>query len=290
MTALIHISDWLVDAARAVCRLDPLPPKLVRLAVERPPIVRTPARLQVQARRTRHTFLRVEQPGHTLFEGAPPPDGRVGFVPMTPAAIHVQLRLERDPNSCVTVETVFEPLPSGPSIDRFDLPSKVMFGDSLACAWHAPAAERVHLAAIEDGDVIDRIGPPSGQFILQPSRPGRLKLRLTAEASWGQTTVTRTVKIVVPSLRIQLLRPAVQAGHPGETVQFEWRTYGADSVWLLSPGHGEPQLLREKDGLLSVRLNWRPTTFYLVARGHGGAERRAALTAVAQPFASLERN
>ena len=39
---------------------------------------------------------------------------------------------------------------------------------------------------IEYGQVDDRLGPPSGQMLLEPALPGRLLLRLTAENYGGR--------------------------------------------------------------------------------------------------------
>jgi hypothetical protein len=184
---------------------------------------------------------------------------------------------------------VFEPLANGPSIERFDLPRTISLGENLTCGWHAPAAKRVHLAIIGNGEIAEHIEPASGQIVLSPHRPGRLRLRLTAEAEWGQATLVRSVDVIVPKLRIMLMCPAVQAGHPGEEVRFEWRTFAADNVWLVPPDGGDPQLLPHHDGFLSVTLGWQPVEFRLVARGYAGAECNAVLRAEPQPFASLEQ-
>ena len=141
----------------------------------------------------------------------------------------------------------------------------------------------------EDGNVADHFGPPSGQILLRPTRPGRLALRLTAESAWGQTTVVRNVEVVVPKLRIALLSPAVRAGYPGTEVVFEFRVSGAESLWLIPPGCIEPQRLPDKDGgFLFVTLGVRPAEFRLIARGYGGVESTVLLRAVPQPFACLE--
>ena len=72
-------------------------------------------------------------------------------------------------------------------------------------------------------------------------------------------------------------------------MRFEWRTYGADSVWLISPDCDEPQRLRDNNGgVLVVLLGTRPAEFRVIARGYGGAETTVLLQAVPQPFACLE--
>jgi hypothetical protein len=291
----VDIYDWTVDALRAAFKLPPLPPVLLKLEFDRQARVRVMTGLRIETRRTFHASLLVEQDQNTLFEGAPPSKGWVVVVPLTGSVMRVRLQLEsRHPaarHGTQLTEMFVEPLPNGPPIERFDVPPTVAFGDSLACAWHAPAAECVSVALIEDGDVDDRTGPASGQIVFRSARPGRALVRLTAETEWGQTTLTRTVKVVVPPLRIALQRPAVQSGHPGAEVVFEWRTFGADGVWLFSPGRDEPQQLEDKDGgLLRVTLGWEPAEFRVVARGYGGAERSVVLRAVPQPFACLDSN
>jgi hypothetical protein len=286
--------DGLVDLGRWALGLPPLPPVLERLTFDQPPTVRIPNWLYAETSRTIYSYLRVEQGQYILFEGAVPRDGRVGITPLTAELIRVHLKLESrhagtGRHGSIVTEAIFEPLANGPTVERFDVPAKVRLGDDLACAWHAPQAAGVCLAGIEDGNIADHIGPPIGQILLHPTRPGRLMVRLTAQSEWGQTTLTRTVEVVAPKLRLRLLRPAVQAAQPGEEVRFEWTAEGACSVWLISPGCDRPQLLREEKegGLLCVTLGWRPMEFQLIARGYGGAERSVTLTAVPQPFACL---
>jgi len=292
LDALVDAVDWTVDGLRWLVGLPALPPVLLKLEFDQPPTVRVPARLRTDMRRTFHASLRVEQGHDILFDGVPPRDGRVTVVPLSGALMRLHLRQEsRHPTArhgSIVTEAIVEPLPNGPPL-RVDVASKILLGTPLACGWHAPMAERVRLAAIEDGNVADHFGPPSGQILLRPTRPGRLVLRLTAESEWGQTTVVRNVEVVVPKLRIALLRPAVQAGHPGEEVVFEFRVGGAESLWLISPGCIEPQRLADKDGgFLFVTLGARPAEYTLIARGYGGVERSVLFRAVPQPFACLE--
>ena len=197
-------------------------------------------------------------------------------------------------HGCVVTETVVEPLPNGPAVERFEVPATALLGESVACAWHAPAAKRARLAVVEDGKAADYVGPPSGQIVLRPERPGRVMLRLTADNDWGQTTLMRAVEITAPKVEITLPRPAVQAGHPGEEVRFEWKAEGAESVWLISPGCDAPQRLDDKDagfkdgGFVFVKLGWRPAEFQLIARGYGGAEQSVTFRAEPQPCACLD--
>jgi hypothetical protein len=290
--------DWLVDAfdlgidaVRGICGFPQLPPQLVKLECDREPTVRVATGLRLETRRTFHAFLRVEQDGQVLFEGSPPKNGRVGITPLTGALMRVHAKLEsRNPaarHGTTVTEAIFEPRPNGPAVAQFNAPAKVPFGEVVAVAWHAPAAQRVHLAMIEDGNVEDSIGLPSGQILVTPTRPGRLLLRLTAENSWGQTTVTKRCEIVAPKLRIELPHGDARAGHPGDIVRFVWRVSGAESVWLIAPDAEQPQQV-DADSALNVTLGWRPAEYLLIARGYGNAERSAVLRAVPQPFACLE--
>ena len=282
--------DWTVDGVRAGLGLPPLPPDILILAFERPPVVRVPVELRVQTRRTIHAFLRLQQDQLTLFEGTLPRDGRVGITPLTPGLIRMHLALEsRHPmarHGRVVMETLFEPSANGPPLE-IEAPKEALAGKPLICAWHAPAAQRVHIAIIEGSRAIDSIGPPCGQTVVHPTRPGRLMFRITAECEWGRTTVVRTVEITAPKVRIVLLQPAVRAAHPGEEVRFEWKAVGAESVWLIAPGCSAPQRVIA-DGLLFVPLGWQPAEFQLIARGYGGAEKSVTFRAVPQPFACLE--
>lgn len=294
MTALnpvVDTFDWTIDALRAVFGFAPLPPQLARLAFDRQPTVRIATMLRLETRRTSHAFVRVEQAGQVLFEGAPPRQGGIGILPLAKAVMHVHVKLEsRHPmarHGCTVTEAMFEPLPNGPRVERFDAPSKVPFGTGLPCAWHAPAAERVRLAVIANGNVDERPAPPCGQMLLQPSRPGRMLLRLTAESAWGQSSVSRSVKVVPPKLRIALPRPAAQSGHSGDEVCFGWDVTGAESVWLIAPGSDRP-LPVGADDFLFVTLGWRPAEFQLIARGYGGRERSVVLRAEPHPYACLE--
>jgi hypothetical protein len=294
MTALdlaVDSFDWTIDALRRVLGFPPLPPQLLKLTFDQQPTVRVATRLRLETRRTFHTFLLVEQDGRVLFEGTPPARGGVGVRPLTGGLMRVHVKLESARGAalhgCTVTEAIVEPLPNGPAVERFDAPSKVRVGEYVACAWHVPAAEWVRLAIIGDDNVTDSPGPSSGQILLNPARPGRMFLRLTAENAWGKTSVSRSVEVVAPKLRITLPRGGVQSGHPGEDVRFEWRATGAASVWLIGPDSDQPQPVGE-ESCLFVTLGWRPAEFQLIARGYDGAESSAVLRAVPQPFACLE--
>jgi hypothetical protein len=311
---IVDAFDWSVDVVRGLLGWPPLAPEMSKLKPVGPPIVRVPTSWKIETRRAMHAFLRVEQNGDTLFEGAVPRDGRIVVTPLMPELIRVYAKLEsRHPTArhgTVTTETVLEPAPNGPAIERFAAPDKVVIGDSLACEWDAPAAQRVRLAVVDD-EIADTIGPSSGQLVLHPKRAGRMRLRLTAEAEWGQTSLVRTVEVVAPRLQLTLPQGRVQIGHPGEEVCFEWRAFGAESVWMVGPESTQPQRV-DAEGFLYVKLGWRPVEFQLIARGYaarpkvrfpawlgwlegvgrllgfGVPERSVVLCAEPQPFASLE--
>jgi len=288
---LVDAYDWSVDSVRSVLGFPALPPRLVKLEFDRPPTVRIAGALRTEMRRTFHAVLRVEQDGQALFEGSPPRNGCIGVTPLTGALMRVMVKQEsRNPvarHGTTVTEAIFEPKPNGPAIEKFDVPAKVPFGSPLAVAWHAPQAQRVRLAMIEDGNAEDSVGPPGGQTLLHPARPGRVLLRLTAENSWGQTTVSKHVVVVAPQVRIALPLGATIAGHPGDTARFEWRVTGAESVWLITPDMEQARRV-DADSALFVTLGWQPAEFHLIARGYAGAERSAVLRAVPQPFACLE--
>jgi hypothetical protein len=292
-SAAVDVYDRAVDTVRLALRLPPLPPAVLKAEFEAPPTVRVPTALKIQYRRAVYAFLRVEQDGAALFEGPVPPDGRVGVMPMTPAPIRVHLGLEsRDPmarHGAAIIEFTFEPLPNGPPVERFDAPEHAAFGDHIPCAWSAPRAGRVRLAVIEPDNVADHIGPATGEFLLAPpARPGRVLLRLTAESDWGQTIRTRAVEVPVPPVRLTLVRDPLQYGEPGQSVTFEWRTDGADSVWLIEPEAEAPRKLEDRSGgLISVTLGLEPAEFVVIARGYGGAEESAVLRAVPNAAAGL---
>lgn len=293
-SAAVDVYDRAVDIFRSVCGWPPLPPLLLKAEFESAPTVRVGTALIIEYRRAVYGFGRVEQDGANLFEGAIPADGRIGVMPLTPAPIHVHVNLEsRDPmarHGISVTEVTFEPLPNGPAVERFDAPEHAALGDSIACAWSAPRAGRVRLTMIEQNNVTDNIGPSIGQILLPPpTRPGLVFLRLTAEAEWGQRIETRAVNVAAPELRLDLLRPPLQYGEPGQSLTFEWRTVGADGVWLIEPDAPEPRKLDDKDGgLIVVMLGMEPVEFEVIAKGYGGAEQSAVLRAVPYAFASLE--
>jgi hypothetical protein len=292
-TTTVEIYDWSLDMVRAAFGRGPLPPILGKAEWAAQPKVRVLTALHVEMRRTVCARALIAQGQAVLFDAPIPLDGRIGVMPMTPEPIRVRITQEgRDPaarHGLLVTEAGFEPLPSGPPVEWFTAPSSVPLGGRIAIAYHAPRADRVRLAVIEDGEVADNIGPSTGQLVVPAMRPGRVLLRLTAETDWGQTTLTRTVTVAAPQLRLTLLRPAVQVACPGETVRFEWRTTAAESVWLIAPDADAPQRLPDTSGgFLDVTLGLRSAEFQVIARGYGGAERSIVLRAVPNPAASLE--
>jgi hypothetical protein len=288
--AVLDACDWANDFWRGLLGLRPHPQELLKLAADEL-TVRRAADVEIETRRARMAFLRARQGNEVLFEGPAPRDGKVTIVPLTPDPVEFQVILEpRHPaNSVLRFESVLEPAPNGPPFERIDTPATVTLGNDIACGWAAPRSERVRLAAICDGKVADYIGPPVGELVVPTTRPGRVLLRLTAEASWGQSTLTRVVMVEAPKLKLMLLRPAVQVGCPGDTVRFEWRMIANESAWLIGPPPAPPQRIPDRNGgYLDVTLGWRPVEYQIVAQGYGGAERSVVLRAVPQPYACLE--
>jgi hypothetical protein len=289
---VIEAYDWLVNAGRSFVGLPPLEPELLKLAVLGELTVRQNAYLEIETRRARQAFLRARQVDEILYEGAAPLDGKVRIFPLTRGPIELLVSLEprypRAGNGPLRFESLLEPAPSGPLIESFNTPAKVTLGDNIACGW-VTRAEQVRLAVIRDGEVTEHIGPPVGELVVPAPRPGRVLLRLTAEASWGQSTVTRNIAVVAPQLKLILQRPAVQVGRPGQSVRFEWRMMAAESAWLVPPGSAAPEQIGDKNGgFLDIKLGWHPVEFQVIARGYGGAERSAVLRAVPDPIAWLE--
>jgi hypothetical protein len=233
----------------------------------------------------------VEQDRVALFDGLVSRDGGIGVLAQTGATMRTRVTLEgRNPaarNGRLVLESLIDPEPNGPPIERFDVPSKVVFGDPISVAWESATAERVRLAMIENANVKESIEAPRGQVLVYPSRPGRLIMRLNAETSWGQRSETRIVSVVAPKLRLWTPSGTERAGHPGEEIRFEWRTENAVEAWLISPGSKTPEGV-PASAVLFVTLGWRPAEFQVIARGRDGAEKSVTFRGVPQPFASLE--
>jgi hypothetical protein len=291
-SAAVGLIDWSVDRLRAAVGLDPRPPSL-SLRFESRPKVREQTALQAEMRRTVYAHALIEQDEAVLFDAPMPLDGRIGVMPMTPEPIRARVSQEgRDPTArhgTAVTETVIEPLPNGPPVEWFKVPATVTLGGNIVPAWHAPRADRVRLAVIEDGEVSDHIGPPTGQIIVPALRPCRVLLRLTAETGWGETTLTREVTVAPPALKLIALRPAVQAAYPGDTLRFGFKATGAESLWLIGPDDDAPKRHDDNSGgFLIVTLGLQPVEFEVIARGYGGAERSLVLRALPDLTAGLE--
>jgi hypothetical protein len=287
---LVDAYDRVIDSLRQLAGLPPLPPLLLKLEFEQRPTVRVPTGLRIEMRRTFHAFLRVEQDRNILFEGSPPRDGRVVIVPLSGALIRVHLEQEsRYPTARhgrIVTETIVEPLANGPPLE-VTAPATALFGGPLACGWHSPTAERVHLAAIEDAGITEYVGSPSGQILLHPTRPGSRALRLTAENQWGQTTIKRTVEVVVPKLRIALLSPTQLVGRPGQPVRIEWRAEGAREVWFVAPARGLTKKVTDEHAL-ETWFGIEPEELRFIARAlHSAEEHSATVTLLPSPFADF---
>jgi len=288
----VDFVDWIVDFGRGLIGLPPRPPELLVFGFDEKPKVRVLTTLRIQTRRAVLTHVLVEQDRTAIFDGLVSRDSGAGVLAQTGATMKIRVTLEgRNPaarNGKLVMESLVDPEPNGPPIERFDVPGKVIFGDPISCAWESATAERARLAMIEDANVKESIEGPRGQVLVYPSRPGRLILKLTAESSWGTRSESRIVRVAPPKLRLWAPAGTERAGHPGEKIGFEYRTENATEVWLTSPGCKTPQKA-PKSGVLFVVVGWRPAEFLLIARGQGGIERAVTFRAVPQPFAILER-
>ncbi len=153
---------------------------------------------------------------------------------------------------------------------KIDVARQGFVGDSLPVVWEAQAATSVTLQ-IEDGDErAEHAGTSAGVFMLRPTRPGPILLRLVAQGPFATTVETRTVQVAAPVPRIEIEHP-VQSGAPGTAVTFHWRISGAREAFIEAPERGETYGV-ELDGGMVVdieptdrgissgrdRLGWKP--------------------------------
>jgi hypothetical protein len=290
-SAVVDACDFTVDVWRVWLGMQPLLPQLLHFKFDKPPKVREAVEIEIETRRTRLVLLRARQGGEILHEGPVPGEGKVTIVPLTPEPIEFQITMEpaHPAGRLQRHESVLEPLPNGPAIESFDAPSTVTLGGDIGIGWVAPRSEQTLLAVIQNGGVSESIGPPIGQLVVPAPLPGKVLLRLTAKASWGTSTTTKIVIVAPPRLGLTLLEPAVQVGLPGQTLRFEFKASGADSLWLIGPASDPPVRFPDNDGgRLLVKLGDRPEEFTVVARGYGGAERHVVLRALPNPLALLD--
>ena len=133
--------------------------------------------LRIQTRRAVLTHVLVEQDRTAIFDGLVSRDSGAGILAQTGETMRIRVTVEgRNPaarNGKLVMESLVDPEPNGPAIERFDVPAKVVFGNPISCAWELATAERVRLAMIEDANVkeFDRRAARPGSGLSQPARP-----------------------------------------------------------------------------------------------------------------------
>jgi hypothetical protein len=236
--------------------------------------------------KTRHAAaasLRIRQDGEDLFDGDIPPNAEIGILPLTPAELVVSLTLE--PGRVVHNFRV-RPQVVAPEFSKIDVARQVFVGDSLPVVWDAPSATSVTLQ-IEDGDErSEHAGTSAGVFMLRPTRPGPILLRLVAQGPFATTVQTRTVQVVAPVPRIAIERP-VQWGNPGTAVTFHWRVSGAREAFVEAPVRGESYGVA-LDGGMVVDIEPTEEEFHLVAVGLDGRRYTERFSTIPRVIGSLD--
>ena len=225
---MVNVSgtDWMPQEGFGSAR-----PRLLRCAFAEQPVVGVLNTLQVKTRHAASAALRIRQDGEDLFDGDIPPNAEIGVVPLTPAELFVSLTLE--PGRVVHNFRV-RPRVAAPVFSKIDVAQRGFVGDSLPVVWEAPSANSVTLQ-IEDGDErAEHAGTSSGVFMLRPTRPGLILLRLVAQGPFAETVETRTIQVTSPVPRIEIDAP-LQSGAPGSVVTFHWRISGAREAFIEAP-------------------------------------------------------
>jgi hypothetical protein len=222
--------------------------------------------LEVKTRHAAGASLRIRQDGEELFDGEIPPNAEIGIVPLTPAELFLSLTLE--PGRVVHNFRV-RPQVVAPVFSNIDVARQGFVGDRLPVVWEAPAATSVTLQ-IEDGDErAEHAGASAGVFMLRPTRPGPILLRLVAQGPFATTVQTRTIQVIAPVPRIEIDAP-VQSGEPGTAVTFHWRISGAREAFIDAPVRGETYGVA-LDGGMVVDIEPTAEEFHLVAIGLDGS-------------------
>ena len=243
-------------------------PRLLLCAFSEQPVVGVLNTLQVKTRDAASASLRIRQDGEDLFDGDIPPNAEIGIVPLSPAELFVSLTLQ--PAGVVHNFRV-QPQVVAPVFAKINVAQQGFVGDSLPVVWEAPSANSVTLQ-IEDGEEsAEHAGSSAGVFMLRPTRPGLILLRLVAQGPFATTVETRTVQVAVPVPRIEIEYP-VQWGEPGTAVTFHWRISGAREAFIDAPLRGETYGVA-LDGGMVVDIEPTAEEFHLVAIGLDGNRR-----------------
>ncbi len=266
-------------------------PRLLLCAFAEQPVVGVLNTLEVKTRHAAGACLRIRQDGEDLFDGDIPPNAEIGIVPLTPADIVVSLTLEPRRASMAAPARVVHnfrvrPQVVAPVFSKIDVARQGFVGDSLPVVWEAQAATSVTLQ-IEDGDErADHAGTSTGVFMLRPTRPGPILLRLVAQGPFAATVQTRTVHVAAPVPRIEIERP-VQCGNPGTAVTFHWRIRGAREAIIEAPMRGETYGVA-LDGGMVVDIEPTEEEFHLVAIGLDGRRHTERFSTIPRMIGSLD--
>jgi hypothetical protein len=274
---------WTPQEAGRSLHFQPARPRLLRCAFAGQPMVGVLNMLQVKTRHAASASLRIRQDGEDLFDGDIPPNAEIGIVPSTPSELLVSLTLE--PGRVVHNFRI-RPQLVAPTFSKIDVARQGFVGDSLLVVWDAPSATSVTLQ-IEDGDErSEHVGTSTGVFILRPTRPGLIVLRLVAQGAFAKTVQTRTVQVTSPGPRIEIEHP-VQSGEPGTAVTFNWRITGAREAYIDAPVRGETYGVALDDGMV-VDIEPTAEEFHLVAIGLDGRRHTERFSTVPRLIACLD--
>ncbi|MGH7156025.1 MAG: hypothetical protein ACREF3_19025 [Acetobacteraceae bacterium] len=239
--------------------------------------------LEVKSRHAASASLRIRQDGEDLFDGEIPPNAEIGIVPLTPAELFVSLTLEP---AGVVHNLRIRPQVAAPVFSKIDVARQGFVGDSLPLVWDAQAATSVTLQ-IEDGDErAEHASPSTGVFMLRPTRPGPVLLRLIAQGPFATTVETRTVQVSAPAPRIEIDAP-IQSGEPGTAVTFHWRISRAREAFIEAPMRGETYGVA-LDGGMVVEIEPTAEEFHLVAIGVDGRRSTERFSTIPRLIACLD--
>ena len=279
----VSATGWMPQEAGRSLYFGSARPRLLLCAFAEQPVVGVLNTLQVKTRHAAGASLRIRQDGEDLFDGDIPPNAEIGILPLTPAELVVSLTLE--PGRVVHNFRV-RPQVVAPEFSKIDVARQAFVGDRLPVVWDAPSATSVTLQ-IEDGDErSEHAGTSAGVFMLRPTRPGPILLRLVAQGPFATTVQTRTVQVVAPVPRIAIERP-VQWGNPGTAVTFHWRVSGAREAFVEAPVRGESYGVA-LDGGMVVDIEPTEEEFHLVAVGLDGRRYTERFSTIPRVIGSLD--
>jgi len=287
----VSATGWVPQDARGSWGFAPARPRLLLCAFAEQPIVGVLNTLEVKTRHAAGASLRIRQDGADLFDGDIPPNAEVGIVPLTPAELAVSLTLEPRRASTAAPARVIhnfrvQPKVVAPVFSKIDVARQGFVGDSLPVVWEALAATSVTLHIEDGGERTEHAGTPAGVFMLRPTRPGPILLRLAAQGPFAATVETRTVQVATPAPRIEIEHP-VQAGAPGTAVAFHWRVSGAREAFVEAPERGETYGVG-LDGGMVVDIEATAEEFHLVAVGVDGSRRTERLSTIPRLIGCLD--